>query len=230
MRTFLILASLTYTGLSHSTADGQATTNAPADPLEAVASLETKFGVAAGYRRNHSKGLCFVGDFTPSMEAKNYTISPIFAGSSSRVIGRFSHAGGNLMAADNKSKVFGMALQLNKNDYSHQMAMLNLPFFDVASPEGFVAKIKAMTPSVKGGKPSAEKIAAFHRDYPESLKLGQYLKGKNRTPASYASQAFNSLHSFQLSNAQGKRQMVRWSFVPELGGLRPVVPVPTFWN
>lgn len=188
-----------------------------AQPQEAISALEAKFSAVPGKRRNHTKGQCFSGTFKASPDAQLFTKSLFFDGQSVPVVGRFSHAGGNLEALDSRSKVYGMALRFKRGQAYHSMAMLNLPYFDVASPEGFIAKIKALTPASGESHADPMAIQEYHQKHPESQRLKGFLKDKIRVPKGWPFQAFNSIHSFFVHNARGQKQAIRWSFEPELG-------------
>ncbi|MFP2768973.1 catalase family peroxidase [Oceanisphaera sp. KMM 10153] len=183
--------------------------NAAAAPDQIVTALENKFGVYPGERRNHTKGICFTGEFQATAEASALSRSPLLQGAAIPVIGRFSQAGGNLHAPDNKPNAHGMALRFTLPDGQlHQMAMLDLPFFDVATPEGFLQKQLAT------GKPDPAKIQAFEQAFPETQRLKQALAGQSRIPAGYHRLSYNSINTFILETADGKSTPVRWAFIP----------------
>ncbi|GAA3544892.1 catalase family peroxidase [Zobellella aerophila] len=189
--------------------------NAAATPDQIVTAMENKFGVYPGERRNHTKGICFSGEFQSTAEAAALSRSPLFQGNAIPVIGRFSQAGGNLHAPDNKPNGHGMALRFTLPDGQlHQMAMLDLPFFDVASPEGFLQKQLATTPDPATGKPDPAKVQAFEQAFPETQRLKQALAGQSRIPAGYHRLSYNSINTFILETADGKATPVRWAFIP----------------
>ncbi|MBC3767824.1 catalase family peroxidase [Neptunicella marina] len=186
-------------------------------PVDVVNALENKFGVHKGQRRNHTKGLCFAAEFTGNKAMQQYSESQLFSGNKVNVIGRFSHAGGYAAISDNAVNTHGMALRfILPHSELHQMAMLNLPFFDVATPQGFLAKQLATVKDPQTGKPDPAKVAAFKAQYPEVKKLEAALKGQDRVPDGYEHDAYNSIHAFYLTNNQ-QQTAARWSFIPDLG-------------
>lgn len=209
MRTTLVIALMGLTGTTLA--------QEPLTPTHVVDTLERKFGSHHGQRRNHTKGQCFGGYFEASDIAARFTRSPIMNGQRVTVIGRFSHAGGNPNASDAHSRVFGMALQLSSGNVRHQMAMLDIPFFAVSTPQGFLARLQAALPNPNTGKPSTSARKQFEQQHPESQRLKQWMQGQNRTPASYTRLDFHSIHTFILENDRQQRQPVRWSFIPEDG-------------
>lgn len=191
--------------------------HAAASPDQIVTALENKFGTFPGERRNHTKGICFSGEFQATEAAATLSRSPLFQGTPIPVIGRFSLAGGNLHAADNKANAHGMALRFALPDGQlHQMAMLDIPFFDVATPDGFLQKQLATTPDPATGQPDPAKVQAFEQAFPESQRLKQALAGQSRIPAGYQRLSYNSINTFILESADGKSTPVRWAFIPEL--------------
>lgn len=187
-------------------------------PAEVVDALEAKFGAHPGLRRNHTKGFCFSGDFVGTAAARALSRSALFGASPSPVLGRFSLAGGNPAAADNQPANHGMALRITlPGGQLQQMAMLDVPVFDVATPAGFLAKQVATTADPATGKPDPVKLAAFARDFPESRHLTAALAGQNRIPDGYQRSDFNGLHTFFLVDAAGTQTAVRWQFVPHDG-------------
>jgi catalase len=62
---------------------------------QSVDVLEKAYGVHAGQRRNHTKGVASVGTFRGNPAAKAYSCSLLFSGQSIEVVARFSLAGGD---------------------------------------------------------------------------------------------------------------------------------------
>ncbi len=189
----------------------------PANPVTVVQTMETNFGVHPGFRRNHAKGVCALGEFKASPEAKKLSRSPIFTGKSIPVIARFSVAGGVPTISDATRNPRGMALQFQLADGRvHNITMLHTPVFSVSTPEGFLENLQATTPDPATGKPNPEKVKAFVDHHPESKPFAEYLKNNN-PPASYASASYQSLHSFKFTDSANREQFVRWSFKPKGG-------------
>lgn len=187
-------------------------------PVRVVDALEGKFGVSPGQRRNHSKGFCFTGEFRGTAEARALSTSALFGPAAVPFVGRFSLAGGKPDAADNAPNSHGMALRFElPGGGAHQMAMLDIPFFEVATPEGFLAKQLATTADPATGKPDPAKVAEFERQFPESLRLKAALMSRGPVPDGYEHTAFNSIHTFWLVDGAGVKSAVRWQFEPTDG-------------
>jgi catalase len=178
-------------------------------PPKIVNALAPPSGPAPGHRRNHAKGICFTGTFESSGAAAALSKAPIFAQGSYPVTGRFNLAVPLPTASDASQRVRGLSLRIVAPDGSEwRSAMINVPFFPVATPQAFYALLQA---SAKKDDPDAMKnFAAAH---PEIANFGKWASTAPQT-ASYAQDQYNSINSFVFTNAQGQDQVVRWSFVP----------------
>ncbi len=204
--TFLLLScSSVLTGAEAKTAEN---VSSGVVAKSTVDSFEKLFGVSHGKRRNHTKGFCFVGDLSPlDPGIKAYSSSPLFK-YPSKVVGRLSHKGGNLNAADHKPAEYGMALSLiNKHTGPHFMSMNTLDFFPVSTPEDFAALMQAKAT----GKPA---VKAFLKNSPELQRFKAHEAQKDKTLLPYEASTYKSINSFFLINEQGKKTAVRWSFEP----------------
>ena len=123
-------------------------------PQAMVKTIESNGKPLPGFRRAHSKGVCFAGTFTPTPAAAALSTARVFAQPSTAFIGRFSSPGNNPYAPDAKAPVRGMAVQLKTDDGQEwRVAMNSFPFFAVSTPEGFNALNQAMLPDPATGKP-----------------------------------------------------------------------------
>ncbi|MCX4025781.1 catalase family peroxidase [Endozoicomonas sp. SM1973] len=176
--------------------------------VQIIDTFEKNFGITEGKRRNHTKGFCFEGTFNPvDPTIKRYSNSPLFK-ETSIAIGRLSHKGGNNSAPDNKPGEHGMGLLIRaKNGEEQRMAMNTLDFFPVATPEGFLLLNKA-----KSGDAQAKQMLTIK--HPEILNFKAHMAKKTKNIELYENMHFNSINSFYLTNEQGKKTPVRWSFEP----------------
>ncbi len=178
-------------------------------PAKIVNGLAPPGGPALGFRRNHAKGICFTGTFESNGAGAALSSAPMFAAGSYPVVGRFNLATPDPKAADPTVRVRGLSLDVVTPGGSEwRSAMIDAPFFPVATPQAFYALLEA---SAKKDDPDAMKnFAAAH---PEFAAFGAWATTAPWT-ASYAQDQYNSLNSFVFTNAQGQDQLVRWSFVP----------------
>jgi catalase len=178
-------------------------------PPKIVDSLAPPGGPALGFRRNHAKGICFTGTFESTGGAVPVSRAAIFAPGSYPVTGRFNLATPDPKASDAMARVRGLSLRVVAPDGSEwRSAMIDAPFFPVATVDGFYALQRAL--AAKDDPDAMKNFAAAH---PEIGAFGKWA-GSAPWTGSYAEDQYNSLNSFVFTNAQGQDQAVRWSFVP----------------
>ena len=90
------------------------------------------------------------------------------------------------------------------------MVGLTLPCFFVRTVEDFHAFTKARAEGM-------EAAGAFVGEHPEAIPAIQAALGTG-PPASYASVAYNGIHTFRWTNADGETRHVRWRLEPEGAG------------
>ncbi|WP_218508382.1 catalase family peroxidase [Variovorax sp. dw_308] len=191
-------------------------TPARVTPAKLVDNLAPPAGVALGFRRNHAKGICFTGSFEANGAGVDLSKAQILSKGSYPVTGRFNLAVADPKTADAASRVRGLSLRIQSPDGQEwRSAMLDAPFFPVATPQAFYDLQLAS----HSKDPNAMKT--FVAAHPELGAFGAWA-GSAPFTGSYAENRFNSLNSFVFTNAQGQEQTVRWSFVPAAAP----VPVP----
>lgn len=183
-------------------------------PQQMANTAEASGTPLPGFRRAHSKGVCFAGTFTPAPGAAALSTARVFVQPSTPVIGRFSAPGNNPYGPDNKAPVRGMALQLKTDDGQEwRIAMNSFPFFAVSTPEGFNALNRAMLPDPATGKPDPAKIKAVVAQHPEIAAFQAWSKTAPQSD-SLASTRFNGVNAFRLIDGKGVTRAVRWSMRP----------------
>jgi catalase len=179
-------------------------------PAQLVDSLAPPGGPALGFRRNHAKGICFTGTFESNGNGTTLSKAPMFAAGSYAVTGRFNLGSPDPKAPDNAVPVRGLGLRVvTPNGSEWRSAMIDAPFFAVATPQAFYALMQALA-----HKDEPNVMKQFVAAHPE---FGAFFAWLTSTPqtASYAQERFNSLDSFVFTNAAGQDNVVRWSFVPD---------------
>lgn len=178
-------------------------------PVKLVNALAPPGGPALGFRRNHAKGICFTGSFESNGAAAALSKAPMLAAGSYPVTGRFNLGTPNPKAPDATVRVRGLSLRIVAPDGSEwRTAMIDLPFFPVATPQAFYGLLKA---SANKSDPDAMKnFAAAHPEF------GNFVAWAGSAPwtGSFAQEQYNSINSFIFTNDAGQEQAVRWSFVP----------------
>lgn len=179
-----------------------------------VQSLEQSSGVHPGFRRNHAKGVCVIGDFTSNGQLASLSRASVFRTGTYPVIGRLAIAGGNPHAPDYGVPVRSFALEFQlPHGEQWRTGMNALPFFAVSTPQGFYDQQIASQPQAETGKPDPQKIRAFMQAHPESQAF--YAWAKNHVlAASWTQESYNSLNAFRFTNAEGESHFVRWGLVP----------------
>jgi catalase len=164
--------------------------------------------VALGHRRNHAKGICFSGVFDSNGNGSELSRAQVFTRGQYRAIGRFNLGTPDPGAADATVRVRGMGLQITTPDgWEWRAAMIDLPFFPVATPQTFYELL--MTSASKD--PGAMK--AFAAEHPEFVRFGAWAQSAPWT-GSYAEERYNSVNSFVFTNRNGAAKTVRWSLMP----------------
>jgi catalase len=181
---------------------------------EAVDAINAISGVHPGHRAAHAKGTLLTGSFSPSDEAGRLTSAAHMQGEPSRVTVRFSNGGGDPGIPDYAREGRGMAVKFYLPDGGKtDIVGLSLPCFFVRTPEDFIEFTKARLEPEK-------LMPGFLGAHPEALPAIQAALAAD-PPESYATCAYNSIHSFRWTGADGGSRWVRYSLEPEAGE-RPI--------
>jgi catalase len=176
-----------------------------------------------GHRAAHARGILCAGTFTAASGAAELTSAAHMQGGPVRVTVRFSNGSGDPSTPDNdRTDGRGMAVKFYLPDGgTTDIVALTLPCFFVRTPEDFVAFLQARKPDPETGEPDMGKIGAFVGEHAETAAALQHILPSLAPPRSYATCAYNSIHSFRLANGGGGR-FARYRWVPEAG----VEPLP----
>ena len=188
--------------------------NTQLTPQKMMDTAEASGKQQPGFRRAHSKGVCFAGTFVPTPEAAKLSMARAFSQRSIAVIGRFSTPSNNPYAPDNSAPVRGMAVRLKTDDGQEwRIAMNSFPFFAAATPQAFQAMNEAGRPDPATGKPDPEKMKAVLALHPEIAAFQAWAKTAPKSD-SLGNTRYNGVNAFRLTDAQGAERMVRWSMRP----------------
>jgi catalase len=184
-------------------------------PAKIVDALAPPTGPALGHRRNHAKGICFTGVFESNGNGAQLSRAQVFSRGQFPALGRFNLGTADPNAPDATVRVRGMGLQLSTPDGEvWRAAMIDLPFFPVATPEAFYELL--LTSHSKD--PDAMKT--FTAAHPEITAFGDWAKSAPWT-ASYAEEPYHGLNTFIFVDNSGVEKAVRWSLLPQA----QVVPI-----
>ena len=185
---------------------------------QVVDALNELTGKHAGHRAAHAKGTLMAGTFTPS--GAGLTTAAHMSGDPVPVTVRFSNGSGNPHAADYAQEGRGMAVKFYLHDGSRtDIVALDQPCFFARTPEDFLEFARVRKPDPETGQPDMAKVGAYLGEHPEALPNIQYFLSTT-PPASYTTCAYNSLHSFRWTDADGNSRYVRYRFEPEAGESR----------
>lgn len=189
------------------------------DPVAAIDALEGTFGVHAGARRSHAKGVCVTGSFQGTADGRALSSASLFSGVSHPIVGRFSVGGGNPRATDKGRSVRGLAFEAAlPNNEVFVTTMLSAPVFFVAKPEHFAPFIASRRPDPATGMPDPARVRAFNEAHPDTKPQIDYLAAAP-IPASYAAVNYWGVHAFRFIDANRTVRNVKWSFEPVGGTL-----------
>jgi catalase len=183
-------------------------------PDQAIDTIRGTGGAQPGYRALHAKGKLYRGTFTATDEAAQLSRAAHLNGSAVPALIRFSNGSGNPAQPDNAPGVRGMAVKFtlpdgSTTDVSTQTAKL----FPSATPDGFIALLRAMRP----GTTAPLRLAGYIATHPRFLAVLPVLQAANKVPASYATVEYHGLHAFRWVAADGGARFVRYHLLPAAG-------------
>ncbi|MEJ1976349.1 MAG: catalase [Acetobacteraceae bacterium] len=136
-----------------------------------MAALAPPTGPALGHRRNHAKGICFTGMFEANGAGSALSQAQVFTRGQYPVLGRFNLGTPDPNAPDATVRVRGIGLQfLTPDGQTWRSAMIDLPFFPVATPEAFYELL------VASGSKDPDAMKTFAGAHPEIGAFGAWAK------------------------------------------------------
>jgi catalase len=175
---------------------------------EVVDAINEISGVHPGHRAAHAKGTLLTGTFTGS--GTDLTTAAHLQGEPVPVTARFSNGGGDPNIPDYAREGRGMAVKFYLPDGGKtDIVALTLPCFFVRTPEDFLSFTRAR-------KDPEKLLPDWLGAHPEALTAIQAALGAD-PPASYATCAYNSIHSYRFVDADGGSRFVRYRWEPEAG-------------
>jgi catalase len=186
---------------------------------EIVDGMNDISGVHPGFRAAHAKGVVFKGTFAATPEAAGLCRAPHLQGDAVECTVRFSNGGGDPTAPDaDRRDGKGLAVKFHLPDgEATDLVFVSIPVFLVRDEQSFLEFVRARKPDPETGEIDMEKVGAYLADHPETAAALQLVLPALVPPRSYATTAFNSLHAFRLTNADGESRWVRYRWVPAAG-------------
>ena len=186
-------------------------------PEDAVDAINEASGRYPGHRAAHARGVLCEGTFRATPAAASLTRAAHMRGDPLRATVRFSNGGGDPNVPDYAREGRGMAVKLYLTDGSKtDMVALSLPVFFVRTPEDFIEFTRLRRPDPQTGQPDMERLGAWFGEHPEAGPATQASLAAE-PPASYAQVAYNGIHSFRWTDADGGSRFVRFAWRPEAG-------------
>jgi catalase len=182
-----------------------------------VDSINASYGVHAGHRAAHAKGVLCAATFTPTTDAAKLGRAAHFAGPDVRAHVRFSNGSGNPTTSDATRDGRGIAVKFYLPDATTTDVIgLSLPAFFARTPEDLLAFNEARRPDPDTGQPDVARVGAYLAEHPEAMPAVNAAI-THPIPASYATLTYHSLHAFGFVAADDAVRYGRYVFRPEAG-------------
>jgi len=174
-------------------------------PVALADQFEHNNGAHPGFRRNHSKGLCVVGDFASNGAGAHLSAAQVFRpGQISPVMGRFAVGSGMPFLADGPKVVRSLAISVRPPGGAEWRSGMNdIPVFPVHNAEEFYDFSQAQ---------ADEAIPAYLEKHPEVARAVKAIGARTIT-SGYSDDTFNSINAFRFVSSDGTATPVRWSLV-----------------
>jgi catalase len=182
-----------------------------------IQSLDNLFGVHAGFRPVHAKGVLLSGTFTPSPSAASLTRAPHAVRASTPVTARFSDFTGipDIPDTDPNAGPRGFAVRFHLAEHVHtDIIGHSTDGFPTRTGEEFLEFLRAL----KASGPDAPKptpVEQFLGAHPKALA---FVMTPKPIPVSFARESFFGVSAFKFTNEAGASQFGRFRIRPDGGG------------
>ncbi len=182
-----------------------------------VDALNAAYGVHAGHRAAHAKGVLCAATFTALPSAAAISRAVHFNGQSVRAHVRFSNGGGDPTVPDTARDARGIAVKLYLPDgTTTDVIGITLPVFFTRTPEDLIEFNVARRPDPETGALDLAKVGAFLEQHPETVPAVTAAMTLP-VPSSYARLSYHGLHTFKFVAADGTMTPARYHLVPAEG-------------
>ena len=182
-----------------------------------IAAAHGLYGTHAHARALHAKGTWCAGTFTATAEAAELCRASFLQGDAVPALVRFSNASGDPHSEDWQRDSRGMAVK-HRPDAGDEADIVTVttPAFVLRTPEDFLEFMELRQPDPGSGQPDWQKLGAFFAEHPESQTAVQWTL--NAEPAaSFATQIYQSPHTYRLLAADGSPTLARYRWRPAAG-------------
>lgn len=183
---------------------------------EVLSGFDDVFGLHAGFRAVHAKGLMCRGTFTPTPEAARLTRAPHVAGPSIPVVVRLSDFAGVPMVPDYDPAASprGMAIRFNLAEHVHtDIVAHSFDGFPAQSAEEFLQFVQALAASGPTA-PKPTPLDEFLTKHPAAMRFAVAPKP---IPTSFAREAFFGVSALKFTNREESSRFGRYRIRPDAG-------------
>lgn len=183
---------------------------------ETIQALDNLFGLHAGFRPVHAKGLMLSGSFVPSKEASALTRAPHAQAASTKVIVRFSNFGGVPTIPDNDPHASprGFAVRFDLGPHVHtDIIGHSHNGFPTRTGEEFLELLRALVASGPD-TPKPTPLDQFFSSHPHA---GEFFTAPSPTPSSFAKESYFAVTAMRFTNAENVSCYGRFQILPEGG-------------
>ena len=179
-----------------------------------VNALNALFGVHAGFRAAHAKGIVCEGSFTPSPAASSISRAAHFQDKVA-VTFRFSNSTGVPVIPDGDEHATpkGFAIKFHAAGNDSDIVSHSANGFPVGTAEEFLVFLRALAASGPDA-PHPTRVEQFVGTHPNTLK---YVKLPKPTPASFGRESYFGVNAFRFVNREGRAQFARYIIRPMAG-------------
>ena len=190
--------------------------------IDTIAAFRAQFGVdpASPERPVHAKGILLQGIFTPSPGAAAFSRAPHFAGPSVHTLVRLDDFAGlvDYPDAGPAAAPRGMSVRFLLPDGTDtDIVAHSYDGFPAATPEEFLAFIRAVTAGNAGAPPGDGVLDRFLSAHPAGRAFRQAPKP---APAGWANESFFGVNAFRFVDASGRGRFGRYRILPVDGDAR----------
>lgn len=193
---------------------------------DVIHQFDAIFGLHAGFRPAHAKGVLLTGSFAPSPAARQLSRAPHFERESTPVTARFSNSTGIPVIPDTDPQADprGLAVRFHLGQHVHtDIVSHSIDAFPTRTGAEFLEMLRAAMSS-DPAKPSdpanPSPIERFMAAHPAALA---FVQAPKPAPSSFARETYFAVSAFHFTNRSGDTRFARYRIIPE-GGNDPLAP------
>jgi catalase len=178
---------------------------------EGLEAITRRFGVHAGRRALHAKGVICTSTFTATPQAAALTRAGHMAGETVQVTTRLSNGSGDPADPDWSADVRGLATAFHLPDGTRtDILAQTLPHYAFPDERGFLDTLAISKPSAS----ALLKFPAFAVRYPRAVAALPRVNRILKSRASFAARRYYPFHSYRWIAPDGTERFVRYTWLP----------------